>query len=56
MTKNWLQIDIKFNLDDKYLTLYIRPNKKMTLMPILWGYQEIIKEFASEGLGIKWVT
>lgn len=48
--KGGLTSDVKFNLDDKYLTLYIRPNKRMSIDANTMGLpEEIIKEFASEG-------
>ena len=42
--------DVKFDLDDKQLTLYIRPDKRMSIDANTMGLpKEIRKEFASEG-------
>tara|TARA_X000000368_G_scaffold368331_1_gene316215 strand:+ start:127 stop:864 length:738 start_codon:yes stop_codon:yes gene_type:complete len=42
--------DVKFDLDDKQLTLYIRPDKRMSIDANNMGLpEEIRKEFASEG-------
>ena len=42
--------DVKFDLDDEQLTLYIRPDKRISIDANTMGLpEEIIKEFASEG-------
>ena len=42
--------DVKFDLDDKQLTLYIRPDKRMSIDANTMGLpKEIRKEFSSEG-------